>query len=143
MKNLTHIDERLGRVAIDMGLMDQEQVKETIARVSVMRGGIDPSITFGKAALELGYLKQSDLEHIEAEEHRRRRLINGYEIIDNLGSGTIASVYRARQLAMDRDVALKILHPRLATDPVFIQVYIEEAQAVSRFHHPHIVQGFD
>ncbi|MDR0361635.1 MAG: serine/threonine protein kinase, partial [Planctomycetota bacterium] len=37
----------------------------------------------------------------------------------------------------------KILHPRLATDPVFVNAYIAEAQAVSRFHHPHIVQGID
>ncbi len=140
---LLHLDERLGHVAIDMGLMTREQVAETQARLLSENVRLTGASTFGKEALALGYLDPAKLEAVELEEHRRRRLITGYEIIDIIGTGTIATAYHAIQLAMDRDVALKILHPRLASDPVFVRNYIAEAQAVSRFHHPNIVQGFD
>ena len=139
---ILHKDERLGHVAIDMRLMTSQQVTEVQARVLINRGA-GLSSNFGEAAVELGFITPENLKAIEAEEQRRRRLIVGYEIIDIIGTGTIATVYHAKQIAMDREVALKILHPRLAGDPVFVRAYIAEAQAVSRFHHPHIVQGFD
>ncbi|MDR0362796.1 MAG: hypothetical protein LBJ46_08965, partial [Planctomycetota bacterium] len=141
--NLAHIDERLGHVAMDMGLLDLLQVEE--ARREIVRArteGVDEE-TLGEIAVRLGFIDREQLARLQAEELRRRRLIIGYEIVDLIGTGTIATVYRAVQVAMDREVALKILHPRLATDPVFVNAYIAEAQAVSRFHHPHIVQGID
>ncbi len=142
-RQLLHIDERLGHVAFDMGLMTQEQVRSVQLKMVMDKAGGGAATSFGQAAMDLGYLDAKDLSSLEAEERRRRRLISGYEIIDLIGSGTIATVYHAWQLAMEREVALKILHPRLASDPVFVRAYIAEAQAISRFHHPNIVQGFD
>ncbi|MCC8108920.1 MAG: serine/threonine protein kinase [Planctomycetes bacterium] len=139
---LPHIDEQLGHVAIDMGLMTPDQVTETQRRLLVVNTSSSVATTFGQEAVSLGYLDMKQLEALELEE-RRRRLITGYEIIDIIGTGTIATAYHALQLAMEREVALKILHPRLAGDPEFVKNYIAEAQAVSRFHHPNIVQGFD
>lgn len=140
---LAHADERLGHVAVDMGFMTMLQVDQ--CRSELMRikntSGIETGL--GDMAVDLGFITNDELKLIEEEEHRRRRLISGYEIIDLIGSGTIATVYRAVQRAMDREVALKILHPRLASDPEFVKAYIAEAQSVSRFHHPHIVQGID
>ncbi|MCD8140811.1 MAG: serine/threonine protein kinase [Planctomycetaceae bacterium] len=142
-KGLLHIDQRQGHVAIDMGLMNERQVKDATMQMLVKNATLATPRSFGQVALELGYLDQEGLAAVEMEERRRRRLITGYEIIDIIGSGTIATVYHAMQLTMDREVALKILHPCLASDPVFVRAYIAEAQAVSRFHHPNIVQGFD
>ncbi len=140
---LPYIDERLGHVAIDMGLMTKEQVEQCQLQVIRSIESDGGNLSFGESAIKSGYITSDDYAKMMAEEQRRRRLISGYEILDNLGSGTIATVYHARQLAMDREVALKILHPRLASDPVFVEAYIAEAQAVSRFHHPNIVQGYD
>ncbi len=142
-QSLDHVDERLGHVAIDMGLLKPEQVSDIQLRVIMSRAGNTAPVSFGEAAVELGFIDYNKLEALQAEERRRRRLINGYEIIDIIGTGTISTAYHARQIAMDREVALKILHPRLASDPVFVRAYIAEAQAVSRFHHPNIVQGID
>lgn len=140
---LEHLDERLGHVAVDMRLMTQRQVDETKMRVLVGNADPDNATDFLREAVSLGYLTAETGAAVQNEEKRRRRLISGYEIIRRIGSGTIATVYHALQLSMERDVALKILHPRLASDPVFVRNYIAEAQAVSRFHHPNIVQGFD
>lgn len=140
---LLHQDERLGLVAVDMSLLTATQVSDIrlfIIRESSVSGSRK---SFAETAVDLGYLKPEQLEGLELEERRRRRLINGYEIIDIIGAGNVATVYHALQLAMDREVALKILHSRLASDPEFVKAYIAEAQAVSRFHHPNIVQGYD
>ncbi|MBN1810790.1 MAG: serine/threonine protein kinase [Anaerolineae bacterium] len=62
-----------------------------------------------------------------------------YEILEELGRGGFAVVYRARDTTLDRIVALKVLHPQLTTDPKFVQRFQQEAQAAARLHHPHIV----
>ena len=126
-----------------MGFMTAEQVSDVNSHILVASAAGGQPGGFGQVAVQLAYLKPEDLQALEAEERRRRRLITGYEIINIIGTGTIATVYHARQLSVDREVALKILHPRLASDPIFVRAYIAEAQAVSRFHHPNIVQGFD
>ncbi len=140
---LHHSDERLGNVAVDMRLMTRAQADTVKMRVVVANSGSGAATTFVEEAVSLGFLTPESLLVLEDEERRRRRLIAGYEIIERIGTGTIATAYRATQLAMDRQVALKILHPSLAADPVFVRAYVAEAQAVSRFHHPNIVQGFD
>jgi len=141
--SLSHMDERLGHVAIDMGLLKPDDVSEIHIGVVKSRSGSGAPTSFGETAVELGLLNWRQVSAVEAEERRRRRLIDGYEIIDIIGAGTISTAYHAMQRAMEREVALKILHPRLASDSVFVRAYIAEAQAVSRFHHPNIVQGID
>ncbi len=66
-----------------------------------------------------------------------------YEVKDRLGRGGMAEVYRAYHAALDRDVAVKLLHPFLADDPEFKQRFEREAQNVARLRHPNIVQVFD
>ena len=69
--------------------------------------------------------------------------IGGYAILGVLGSGGMGTVLRARQVAMDRVVALKILPPELARNQAFVQRFVREARAAGRLRHPHIVQAHD
>jgi hypothetical protein len=62
-----------------------------------------------------------------------------YEILEEIGRGAFAAVYKARDTELDRDVALKVLHPQLTTDPKFIQGFRREARTAARLQHPHIV----
>ena len=55
----------------------------------------------------------------------------------------MGAVYKARQLSMDRIVALKILPPKLAKDPSFKERFTREARASGRLDHLHIVHGID
>ncbi len=68
--------------------------------------------------------------------------IGGCEILDKLGTGSVGSVYRARQLGMDRLVALKILNPRHAQDPQYVQRFIAEARTAGRVNHPNVCQVY-
>lgn len=66
-----------------------------------------------------------------------------YDIIERLGQGGMAEVYRAFQPGVERDVALKVMHGHLANSADFIARFRREAQAIGRLHHANIVRIID
>ncbi len=69
--------------------------------------------------------------------------VAGYQIGDQIGTGGMAVVYRALDLRLDRQVALKVLAPRLAEDDGFRQRFIRESRAAAGVDHPHIIPVFE
>lgn len=69
--------------------------------------------------------------------------IAAYEILDFLGRGAMAHVYKARHSQLNRFVALKLLHNRYTSEPDFVQQFTEEAQNLAQLRHPNIVQIYD
>ncbi|MEO5712452.1 MAG: serine/threonine-protein kinase [Luteolibacter sp.] len=65
------------------------------------------------------------------------------EILSCLGRGGMGVVYKARQISLDRLVALKLLAPEREKDPEFSERFAREAQALARMSHPHIVTVHD
>jgi serine/threonine protein kinase len=66
-----------------------------------------------------------------------------YEIGRLIGRGGMAVVYRARQVSMDREVAVKIIKTDLAADAKFVERFRREAHLVALLSHPHILKVFD
>src|SRR5690348_13179220 len=66
-----------------------------------------------------------------------------YQLQDPIGRGGMATIYRARDLRMDRAVAVKVLREVYSTDPKFVRRFQVEAKAASALQHPNIVQVFD
>ena len=66
-----------------------------------------------------------------------------YELVSLLGQGGYGAVYRARQLNMDREVAIKVIRPHLTSDERMVKRFLREARAVSRLKNPHIVPVYD
>lgn len=71
------------------------------------------------------------------------RQIGGYEILDVIGQGGMATVYRARQMSMQRIVALKVLPRQLMQDDTYMQRFHREVEIVSRLEHRNIVPVHD
>jgi serine/threonine protein kinase len=69
--------------------------------------------------------------------------IEGYEILGCLGEGGMGIVYLARQVSLDRKVAIKVMSPALLKDPSFGARFDREIAALVRLSHPHIVTIFD
>jgi len=69
--------------------------------------------------------------------------IEGYDLLERLGHGSMGVVFRARQLSLDRIVAVKILSPRLASNPGYVEWFRKEARTVARLSHPNIISGID
>jgi len=72
------------------------------------------------------------------------RLVDGrYEVLERIARGGMATVYRAIDRRLDRDVAVKVMHPHLAESEDFVSRFRREARAAARLSHPHVVGVFD
>ncbi|WP_217143172.1 Stk1 family PASTA domain-containing Ser/Thr kinase [Streptomyces sp. AC627_RSS907] len=72
------------------------------------------------------------------------QLLDGrYRVEARIAVGGMATVYRAVDTRLDRVLALKVMHPALATDATFVERFIREAKSVARLDHPNVVQVFD
>ena len=77
------------------------------------------------------------------ERRLRRALGDDYELLEEIGAGGFGRVYRARDLGLERDVAIKVLHPSLTADPGVMERFRREAQLAARLRHPNIVSIYD
>jgi len=71
------------------------------------------------------------------------QVLGGFEIITKLGQGGMGAVFLARQVSMDRQVALKVLPQRLGRSKEFVERFLREARAAAQLSHVNIVQAID
>ncbi|MBL4591580.1 MAG: serine/threonine protein kinase [Phycisphaerales bacterium] len=143
-KGGTNLDTLIGRLVIDQGLATPEEVKHclTLAR-SEDEDASDNSLAHMLVNRE--YVTKRQLvrlrEAIEAE--RSGNSISGYKILGKLGAGAMATVYKAKQVSLDRMVAIKKQPEKFSQNPQFIERFFAEGRAAASLNHPNIVQAFD
>ncbi|MFN8078798.1 MAG: Stk1 family PASTA domain-containing Ser/Thr kinase [Kineosporiaceae bacterium] len=72
------------------------------------------------------------------------RLLDGrYHVVSRIARGGMATVYLAVDRRLDRQVALKVMHPHLGDDPDFVERFVREARSAARLSHPNVVSVFD
>lgn len=71
------------------------------------------------------------------------KTLGKYELRERIGRGGMAEVYKGYHAALDRNVAIKILHPFLGEDPAFKERFETEARNIAKLRHPNIVQVYD
>ncbi|HTF56568.1 MAG TPA: serine/threonine-protein kinase, partial [Planctomycetota bacterium] len=123
-------------------LRESPRAGDSLERVLLERGVITPD----KAAMAHRRLKEAGSGSSQNPEEKGppgAPEIPGYRIIGELGSGTAGTVYRARQLSMDRTVAIKVLAPRLAKDHAYLDRFFREAKAAARLSHPNLITAHD
>ena len=100
--------------------------------------------TFETPAVQVGLPAMPATEDKKNWEKRLRRALgDDYELLSTLGSGGFGRVYRVRDLHLEREVALKVLHPLLTQDPAVVERFRREAQLAARLHHVNIVDIYD
>jgi serine/threonine protein kinase len=136
---------RFGEAAIRRGWCTLAQVSDVLAhvRTAAGRGEVPPRIedllvargflSDERAAVLLGELRLSSTGE----------MIAGYHILGRLGSGGMGTVYKARQVSMDRVVALKVFAVAETEEKGEGERFVREARAVAGLVHPNIVRGFD
>jgi len=113
----------------------------------VQRGAIGKAAPrpLGAILHELGHLSLLQINAIQelVESAKRRRSIEGFDVLAKLGKGATSSVYLARQVSLDKLVALKVLPRKLAASPETLRRFKREALATAKMNHPGIVQAYD
>jgi serine/threonine-protein kinase len=139
-------DLSLGELLVRQGFVTFNQVHECL-QIQKRRTRDGAPARLGEILLEHGYLASGQLEQILDLQKRGRSagklFIPGYEILDRIGNGAMGAVHRARQVSVDRIVAIKLLSVDLSNDPVFVERFLREARAVAKLSHPNIVAGID
>ncbi|HMV68821.1 MAG TPA: protein kinase, partial [Myxococcota bacterium] len=69
--------------------------------------------------------------------------LDKYEILEKIGEGGMATVYRGRHATLDREVAVKVLHPHLSSSTRNRKRFAREARAIEHLRHPNILEIYD
>jgi eukaryotic-like serine/threonine-protein kinase len=129
--------------------------EDKLAHALVSRGLVTPDeIQAGRTATTKGNLlvRLVSLGHLAPSQARRvfqelaaqlNQQVPGYELLEKLGQGSMGIVYKAQQLSMNRLVAIKLLHPRLAANPKYLERFTQEAHIAARLNHNNVVQAID
>ncbi len=139
-KNLT-----FGQIAISNKFATPDQVLEAVLIQKKMKQmGLVPK-KIGEILVEKGFMTQVQAENIFRIQGRDggHKQIEGYRLIAKLGEGSMGAVYQAKQLSMDRLVAIKVLAPRLSRNQKFVERFMREARAVAKLNHINIISGID
>jgi serine/threonine-protein kinase len=142
---VTGESDREAERIVELGMTTRERVEEaTAVRRKMVEMGLKPRM-LAEILYEKGYIEEEQLETLRREDRRfqGQEQIAGYRLLERLGGGAMGTVYKARQLSLDRDVAIKVLAPELAGDPPYVERFMREAKAVARLNHANIISGID
>jgi len=131
--------------AIAQKLLTEEQALELAKLRHARKGrdGVAPAVE--ELAIEKGYLTTHQAQQLRTEQEGfdLQREIGGYRIIEKIGSGTMGTVYKAKQVSLDRVVAIKVLSPHLSRKRDYVEQFLREARAGARLNHPNVISGID
>jgi eukaryotic-like serine/threonine-protein kinase len=143
-KSGTNVDTILGRLVIDQGLATEDEVKHCLAQSKSLAEEQNQR-SLADLLVDNSYVTSRQiarLREIVAAE-RSDQKIPGYKVLSRLGAGAMATVYRAKQLSLDRHVAIKVLPRKFSSNPQFIERFYAEGRAAAQLNHPNIVQAYD
>ncbi len=142
--NETSYDTVFGKMAVEQGLCTDAELRRSLEELQ-SRHKINPVI-LKDLMIGLGYITQTQAKRLKKsikESKVAAHQIPGYQILGKLGTGAMAIVYKAKQLSLNRTVAIKVLPKRFTENPEYVQRFYKEGQAAGKLNHNNIVQAFD
>ena len=133
-------EERLAHALISRGLVTREEVQPCRASAGTAAGPEPLLARLVKAGSLTQHQAKRAAQELSALLHQQ---IPGYELLEKLGQGSMGTVFKARQLSMNRLVAIKLLHPRLAAKTELLLRLTREAHLAAKLSHNNIVQAID
>jgi serine/threonine-protein kinase len=141
-------EERLANALIGRGLLTREEYQQCRSTAEAAAGTdalLKRLVKAGLLTLAQARRARQELAQPPRQEPAQSPDIQipGYEMGDKLGQGAMGVVYKARQKSMDRLVAIKLLHARLAANAEFIERFQREAHLAAKFSSNNVVQAID
>ncbi|HXE54936.1 MAG TPA: serine/threonine-protein kinase [Tepidisphaeraceae bacterium] len=137
-----NLDTEVGKVVLDLGLVTTSELD--FCREQQKQASDPNQRSLADLLVENNFLTQTQVRRIKSQlEERRKQQIPGYELIARIGKGAMATVYKARQISLDRTVAIKVLPKRSSENEEFVSRFYAEGRAAARLSHNNIVQAID
>ncbi|MFH0980220.1 MAG: serine/threonine-protein kinase [Planctomycetota bacterium] len=140
-------DTQLARLLVEQRLVGAEEMAQCLERHKALKGeGVQK--TLADLLVEAQYVTPSQIKRIskigeDDSLYRPAQQIPGFQILSKLGQGAMATVFKAKQLSLDRVVAIKVLPKRLSDNREFVDRFYREGRAAARLNHPNIVLAID
>ncbi len=139
-------DSFISRVVVEASLVSPEELKACAAKQEKLRKA-GHQVRLVDILLKAGFVTKTQVKRLahrpdDTVTHSLQHL-PGFQIMQKIGSGAMASVYKAKQLSLDRIVAIKILPKRLSEDSSFVDRFYKEGRAAAKLSHNNIVQAID
>ncbi len=144
-KGGTNVDTLVGRLVVEQGLATPEEVQTCLELSRRAREVEANQRSLVELLVDNEYVTRRQVSRLRQiiEAERSGQQIPGYKLLGKLGAGAMATVYKAKQLSLDRMVAIKVLPRKYSANPQFIERFYAEGRAAAQLNHPNIVQAFD
>jgi len=133
-------DDRVLKSAVDKGLISKEMADDA-QRESLITQTRATDLLIRKGVLTKHIV--DNLAGLQPPAHPEPVAIAGFKIIGQLGKGGMGTVYKALQVSMNREVALKVIARQFAEDPGFCERFLREARAAGAVNHPNVITCYD
>lgn len=139
-----------GVLAVRNGLLTAEQLEMCRSRQQAS-ANLGQNLSLQQIVLNEKLMSPEDIRRVEKaheqltrdRERKQDLKFKGYEIVSTLGEGGLGSVFKARQISMNRLVALKVLHKQWISDDEFRKRFVLEARIVGKLSHQNLIQVYD
>jgi len=131
----------MGRAVVDRGWATREEVE----KCREIQTRLPPGTKLTDVLVQKEVVTRRQLARLqkELEADRGQSAIPGYQMIKKLGAGAMATVFLAKQISLDRLVAVKVLPRKFSSDPKFIERFYKEGRAAAKLNDQHIVGALD
>jgi len=139
-------DSQVARILVERNLVSKDELREAVKRKRKLAdAGKDRPV--GEILVDMGFLTRTQLQRAVGDSEdsggRPAQQIPGYQLQKKIGAGAMAVVYKAKQLSLDRTVAIKVLPKRLSKNKEFVERFYREGKAAAALNHNNIVQAID
>lgn len=144
MRTEANSDTLFGKLAVEHGLCTNEELRQSLEQLESARQ--NKPVGLAELMIDLGYITQHQADRLQTRlKHSKATAyqIPGYKILGKIGAGAMAVVYKARQLSLNRIVAIKVLPKRFSENQEYVQRFYKEGEAAGKLNHPNIVQAID
>jgi serine/threonine protein kinase len=138
----TNLDTEVGKVVVESGLATHTELD--FCREQQKQSSDPNQRSLADLLVENNFITQNQAKRIKVMlDEKRSQQIPGYKLVEMVGKGAMAKVYKARQLSLDRLVAIKVLPKRMSDSQEFVDRFYQEGRAAARLAHSNIVQAID
>lgn len=140
----TNYDSMFGKVALEQGFCTEQELAH--CKKLLKDHPADSPTTLEQLLVSNRFITPNQakrLKELSKESKDAAERIPGYKFMGKLGAGAMAIVYKAKQLSLDRIVAIKILPHRFSENPDYVQRFYKEGKAAAKLNHNNIVAAYD